>query len=143
MMYGGEYIRQSLPMSNRTVESAPKRLVPPGHAPIFARNSDAIRCCASDPAGRKGALTFSLASMGEPTKPLLMKAMTRPSQSSLRTHWMPYANASMICGCTRDMSPKSRKTSRPSSASIRLPSCGSACTMPVSTRLAVTASTAM
>ena len=53
------------------------------------------------------------------------------------------ANGWIVFGLTRLISPKSRKTSRPSSASIRLPSWGSACTMPVTTRDDVTASTAM
>ena len=30
MMYGGVYMRHSLPMSKSTVDSAPKREVPPG-----------------------------------------------------------------------------------------------------------------
>ena len=53
---------------------------------------------------------------------------------------MPEANASMIDSSTLLISPKSRKTNRPSSASMMLPSWGSACTRPVRTRPAVTAS---
>ena len=49
----------------------------------------------------------------------------------------------MMSGSTLDMRPKSRKTRRPSSSSMMLPSCGSACTKPVRTSEAVHASTAM
>ncbi len=79
------HMRQSCPISKRTVERAPKREVPPGTACMRARSSAAICCCASGPAGRKGALTFSRASMGVPTKPLRHSA--RAARASGKVGW--------------------------------------------------------
>ena len=60
--------------------------------------------------------------MGVSTKPVRMKASVSVSQSPLITAWMPRAKASMISSGTVLISPKSRKTTRPSSASMMLPS---------------------
>eukprot|EP00962_Isochrysis_galbana_P052048 scaffold23434_cov135-Isochrysis_galbana.AAC.3 len=76
MMYGGVYMRQFLPISNKTVDSAPKREVPPGTASIRAASSAAMS--SGEPAP-KVSLTSRRYSIGEATKPVAMKACTSPS----------------------------------------------------------------
>ena len=68
------YIRHKLPISKRTVDSAPNREVPPGHASIFSLSSAAITAACLVGSVRKGLSTASRYCMGVPTNPEAMNA---------------------------------------------------------------------
>ena len=124
-MYGGVRICHRFPIAKSTVDSAPNCERPVGSASILSLSSAvsfSVRFSSHSSCTTKGAPASGRHLIGVSTKPVRMNACVSPGQSELITAWIPRANASIIASGTVDISPKSRKTMRPSSASMMFPS---------------------
>ena len=134
--YGGVNINQRGDRSRlRTVAIAPNLLVPPSAAsiawpssPVNCANPRSSPVASSTPKARQLSLGLARKDMGSVMKPASLNALVTINQSSESVPWIPRAKASIIFGSTALIRPKSRKQMLPSSASMRFPSCGSACT---------------